>query len=112
MQLKFNDFMNLLNRSDELGANFYLEYFPIKEVPAMMNDIQNFDFAEYSSFINYFIDYIIFYIISISRSLLRRDMFNVWVGNGRTLGKLHFDPYDNLLVMIAGTSFFDLPVLI
>jgi hypothetical protein len=23
---------------------------------------------------------------------------NIWMGDGRTVGKLHFDPYDNLLV--------------
>lgn len=47
LSLKFNDFMSLLNRSEELNANFYLEYFPIKEVPSMMEDIENFPFSEY-----------------------------------------------------------------
>lgn len=39
-----------------------------------------------------------------AETLLRREHFNVWVGDGRTVGKLHFDPFDNLLAMIAGTK--------
>ena len=33
---------------------------------------------------------------------------NIWLGNGKTLGRLHFDPYDNLLTMVAGQKHVDL----
>ena len=29
---------------------------------------------------------------------LTQEHLNIWLGNGRTVGKLHFDPFDNLLV--------------
>merc|ERR1712187_1022758 len=35
-------------------------------------------------------------------SFLQEPMMNLWIGDGRTVGKLHFDPYENLLAMIAG----------
>ena len=31
-------------------------------------------------------------------SRLFQEHLNIWLGNGRTVGKLHFDPFDNLLV--------------
>lgn len=41
--------------------------------------------------------------------LLLRDLevalFNVWMSDGRTLGKLHFDPYDNLLCQVRAWLF-------
>ncbi len=27
---------------------------------------------------------------------------NVWISNGKTLGRLHFDPYENTLVQVRG----------
>jgi jumonji domain-containing protein 7 len=29
---------------------------------------------------------------------------NIWLSDGHTLGKLHFDPFDNLLTMVSGTK--------
>jgi hypothetical protein len=33
---------------------------------------------------------------------------HLWLGDGTTLGKLHFDPFDNLLVQIRGTKIFSM----
>ena len=32
----------------------------------------------------------------------------LWLGDGRTVGKVHFDPYDNVLAMLEGTKTFRL----
>ena len=33
---------------------------------------------------------------------MQETLTNIWLGNGRTVGKLHFDEYDNLLCQISG----------
>eukprot|EP01128_Nolandella_sp_AFSM9_P001201 TRINITY_DN11309_c0_g1_i1.p1 TRINITY_DN11309_c0_g1~~TRINITY_DN11309_c0_g1_i1.p1 ORF type:complete len:554 (-),score=66.98 TRINITY_DN11309_c0_g1_i1:65-1627(-) len=81
LTLPMRDFVDLLPRSAELNATFYLEYFPIHEIGDMISDVNPFPWAE---------------------TLLTRAQFNVWMGDGKTLGKLHFDPFDNLLALIAG----------
>lgn len=35
---------------------------------------------------------------------LQLDQLNIWLNAGRALGKLHFDPYENLLAMVAGVK--------
>lgn len=35
------------------------------------------------------------------RGLLKLDFTNVWLSDGNTLGKLHFDEYENLLVQVS-----------
>lgn len=34
------------------------------------------------------------------QGLLKRDQLNIWLSDGKTLGKLHFDQYDNLLCQV------------
>lgn len=34
--------------------------------------------------------------------LLQGETRNFWFGDGKTVGKLHFDPFENLLFMVAG----------
>ena len=34
------------------------------------------------------------------------DSRNIWFGDGKTIGKLHFDPFENLLTMIHGSKEF------
>jgi jumonji domain-containing protein 7 len=67
----------------EANVSFYLEYCSIpSSLPRMMADIAGFAWADF----------------------LDLEMANVWLGNGRTLGKLHFDPFDNLLCQICTSS--------
>ena len=35
---------------------------------------------------------------------LKLEHLNLWLSDGRTLGKLHFDPFENLLAMVAGSK--------
>jgi hypothetical protein len=39
-------------------------------------------------------------------SLLKGGKPHLWLGNGRTVGKLHFDPFDNILVQLEGMTIF------
>lgn len=34
--------------------------------------------------------------------VLKRRHLNIWLSNGNTLGKLHYDPFDNFLCQISG----------
>ena len=40
--------------------------------------------------------------------LLRQGKAHAWLGDGRTVGKLHFDAFDNLLVQLVGAKTFHL----
>jgi jumonji domain-containing protein 7 len=39
-------------------------------------------------------------------SILQRGKAHIWLGDGRAIGKLHFDPFDNLLFQIEGSKTF------
>ncbi|XP_022083577.1 jmjC domain-containing protein 7-like isoform X5 [Acanthaster planci] len=63
-------------------ASAYLEYSSIPDyLPELEEDIPEFPFAQ---------------------DLLTRRHLNIWLGDGNTLGKLHFDPFDNFLCQIRG----------
>lgn len=83
VEMKFSEFMDMLYNKEAGNVSFYLEYTSITgSLEAMGEDIAPVSFAHF----------------------LDEQMRNVWIGNGRTLGKLHFDPYDNLLCQIAGSK--------
>jgi hypothetical protein len=42
------------------------------------------------------------------QSVLLQGKAHLWLGDGRTVGKLHFDPFDNILVQLAGAKTFRL----
>jgi len=80
LRIPFKKFMELLY-SPNFTGNFYLEYTSIpSSIPTMMNDIEPIPFA----------------------SFFNTELTNIWLGNGKTVGKLHFDPFDNLLCQISG----------
>jgi len=83
MTLPFYDFLDYLNKSEVMNANFYLEYFPL--LNGMENHISEPLWV---------------------KNILNLEHSNVWFGNGNTVGKLHFDPFDNLLGMITGKKKF------
>jgi jumonji domain-containing protein 7 len=91
VRMKFSEFMDMLYSN--ISASFYLEYTSIKSVmPEMLQDIRYGKFCENSDeksdlpFADFFV----------------KSTTNVWLGNGKTLGKLHFDPFDNLMAMVSG----------
>jgi len=77
-ELKFGDFLNSLS-SQNYSA--YLEYSSIPEyLPQLEQDLSE---------------------LPIVTDLLTRRHLNIWLSDGNTLGKLHFDPYDNLLCQVG-----------
>jgi len=81
VQMKFSEFMDvMLDTNKNTNANYYLEYTSLSAFPQLQHHVHCPHWAN-------FLD------LSIS---------NIWIGDGNTLGKLHFDPFDNLLCMTAG----------
>lgn len=62
-------------------ASLYIEYLNLdSDIRALHDDVERYPFAQF----------------------LRDEQRHFWFGNGQTLGKLHFDPFDNLLSPVAG----------
>ncbi|XP_019626192.1 PREDICTED: uncharacterized protein LOC109471344 [Branchiostoma belcheri] len=85
LNLKFGKFLDMIEetaRSEVKNISAYLEYSSIPQyMPSLEADIPGFPFVN---------------------SLLTRRHLNMWLSDGNTLGKLHFDPFDNLLCQISG----------
>ncbi|XP_022083576.1 jmjC domain-containing protein 7-like isoform X4 [Acanthaster planci] len=85
MNLKFAEFLDMISNVSHKAkprASAYLEYSSIPDyLPELEEDIPEFPFAQ---------------------DLLTRRHLNIWLGDGNTLGKLHFDPFDNFLCQIRG----------
>lgn len=83
LNMKFSDLVDLVeNVSNGIVKNVsaYLEYSSIPEhLPELESDIEEMTFIS---------------------SLLKRQHLNIWFSDGNTLGKLHFDPFDNLLCQV------------
>ena len=85
MNLKFSDFLDIVEtvaeqKRSERNLSAYLEYSSIPHyMPALESDIGHFDFIN---------------------GLLTRRHLNLWLSDGHTLGRLHFDPFDNLLCQV------------
>ncbi|XP_071481200.1 uncharacterized protein [Diadema antillarum] len=92
--VKFADFIEIIqNSSQPLSqtqdpkqrkprVSAYLEYSSIRTYfPELEEDLEEPDFV---------------------RNLLDRRHLNIWLSDGDTLGKLHFDPFDNLLCQLRG----------
>lgn len=78
--LKFSLFMEMLRRPPAVNLSAYLEYSSIPEhMPELEEDISEFDFV---------------------KGVLTRRHLNMWLSSGNTLGKLHFDPYENFLCQV------------
>lgn len=83
--MKFAEYIELMEniagkKVDNISA--YLEYSSIRQYfPELEDDISEMTFIE---------------------SNLKLKHLNIWLSDGNTLGKLHFDPFDNFLCMIDG----------
>ena len=77
-EVKFSEFLTIISSSSNYSA--YLEYSSIPEyMPLLEQDL---------------------YELSMVTGMLTRQHLNIWLSDGNTLGKLHFDPYDNLLCQV------------
>lgn len=80
MNLNFSSFMDMILRPPKTNMSAYLEYSSIPDhMPELEQDISEFDFV---------------------KNILTRRHLNIWLSNGNTLGKLHFDPYENFLCQV------------
>jgi len=82
--MKFSQFLDIIENTNKTYENIsaYLEYSSIREYFAELED----DLKE----------------IPVVQNILKLLYLNIWLSNGNTLGKLHFDPFDNFLCQIRG----------
>ena len=85
LNVKFSEFLDIINwaaKQDNRNVSAYLEYSSIVDhLPGLENDVTHFQFAA---------------------NLLTKRHLNIWLSDGYTLGRLHFDPFDNLLCQVLG----------
>ena len=78
---KFSDFLDFISMRNKSMYSAYLEYSSIPYyMPQLEKDIAELPFLE---------------------NHLERRHLNMWLSDGDTLGKLHFDPYDNFLCQVS-----------
>ena len=81
-EMGFSEFLDYIV-SENRTYSAYLEYSSIPSyLPLLENDIQEMPFVI---------------------GLLKRRHLNIWLSDGNTLGKLHFDPFDNFLCQVRRT---------
>lgn len=80
-EMFFSDFLDLVTKGiNKTGISAYLEYSSIPYyMPELEDDIEELMFV---------------------KGLLKRKHLNMWLSDGSTLGKLHFDPFDNILCQV------------
>ncbi|KRZ70278.1 JmjC domain-containing protein 7 [Trichinella papuae] len=84
VEMKFKDFLNLINETTNATNKVfaYLEYTSMRSYFAgLENDVNEMPFV---------------------KNILNLNHLNIWMSDGNTLGKLHFDEYDNFLCQIRG----------
>lgn len=85
VNMNFTDFLDLIENianGTVKNASAYLEYSSIKSYfPEMLEDVNEMPFV---------------------KGKLKLLHSNLWLSDGDTVGKLHFDPFDNFLCMIDG----------
>ena len=82
-EMKFSDFLDFITSGNQTFSA-YLEYSSIPYyMPRLQQDIFELPFVQDS---------------------LELRHLNMWLSDGNTLGKLHFDPFDNLLCQVIHTQ--------
>lgn len=80
VEMSFSQFLDVIASSNRTYSA-YLEYSSIPfHLPLLEEDISEMPFLS---------------------GLLDRRHLNIWLSDGNTLGKLHFDPFDNFLCQVA-----------
>jgi jumonji domain-containing protein 7 len=89
VKLRLDEFFDILHQEPN-GTSFYLEYTAMSQLPLLAsgvpNELRPFEFARF----------------------LEQSHLNVWIGDGRTTGRLHFDEFENLLAQLSGRKVFKL----
>ena len=83
LDMLFSEFLDLIenvSRGNTVNMSAYLEYSSIADYfPELKSDITDLEFI----------------------NMLELASLNIWLSDGNTLGKLHFDPFDNLLCQVV-----------
>ncbi|KDO23104.1 hypothetical protein SPRG_11948 [Saprolegnia parasitica CBS 223.65] len=83
--MPFAAFVDKLRRATNSSTSYYLEYLSLTTyVPELLADIPSYAWADF----------------------LKLEVQNLWFGDGKSVGKLHFDAYENIMVMVAGSKEF------
>lgn len=79
-EMMFSEFLDFITSRNQ-SYSAYLEYSSIPyHLPLLEEDVREMPFLN---------------------GLLERKHLNIWLSDGNTLGKLHFDPYDNFLCQVS-----------
>lgn len=82
--MTFAEFIDLISIGmNKSGISAYLEY---SSIPSYMPELEEDIIEPFSGN---------------GEKLLERRHLNMWLSDGNTLGKLHFDPYDNFLCQVS-----------
>ena len=77
---EFIDIIEQVSNGSMKGFSGYLEYSSIADIiPELETDIETMPFFD---------------------NMLKLEHTNIWLSDGNTLGKLHFDPFDNFLCQV------------
>ena len=88
--MKLSEFLDIINKTahespPEKSLSAYLEYTSLSEsMPGVERDIHEPKFAS---------------------KLLKKLHLNIWLSDGNTLGRLHFDQFDNLLCQVITINY-------
>ncbi|XP_074660772.1 jmjC domain-containing protein E-like [Tubulanus polymorphus] len=85
VDMNVSEFLTIISDSSRLNVNVsaYLEYTSLADYfSELRDDISEMPFVEGVG--------------------MKLKHTNIWLSNGKTLGKLHFDPFDNFLCQISG----------
>ncbi|RHY18066.1 hypothetical protein DYB25_004287 [Aphanomyces astaci] len=85
--MAFSSFVSRLTTALPSTTSYYLEYLSMATyVPELLTNAPQFPWA--------------------TSSFLQLDVANLWFGDGKSVGKLHFDAYENLMTMVSGQKQF------
>ncbi|OQR87611.1 phospholipase A2, group IVB [Achlya hypogyna] len=83
--MPFADFVRRLHEAQASPTSYYLEYLSLTTyAPELLSDIPSYAWADF----------------------LQLHVQNLWFGDGKSVGKLHFDAFENIMVMVAGAKEF------
>ncbi|MES1907226.1 MAG: hypothetical protein MHM6MM_000386 [Cercozoa sp. M6MM] len=83
LDLSFDEFLSRLN---DVDASYYLEYTSLRQFANVLKDAPVYDAV----------------LSVLGEQNLRHK--NVWISGGHTIGKLHFDAFENVLTVLQGTK--------
>jgi hypothetical protein len=104
IQAKFDDLSNGIRKektstlTDYQFPNLYIEYLPLNDLEILKMVKQFIDIHSGSDFLS-----MLSAKFPLLKYLLNGNAY-LWMGDGRAIGKLHFDPFDNILMQVRSSN--------